>query len=90
MLVLRSTYNSLHVEHCLLQMKYDKLLAQWNELVGQINAKGGRDFLDGSGFPRLSKDDITRLLQLCHPDKHGGKPQAVDMTQKLLRLREAL
>lgn len=35
----------------------------------------------------LSTEDIKRLISLCHPDKHGGKPMAVEMTQKLLSLR---
>lgn len=35
----------------------------------------------------LSTGDIKRLISLCHPDKHGGKPMAVEMTQKLLSLR---
>lgn len=35
----------------------------------------------------LSPGDLKRLISLCHPDKHGGKPMAVEMTQKLLSLR---
>lgn len=87
MFVRRSTHDALKMDHLVLQMKFDKLLAEWNELVGRLNAKGGERFLSGEGAPKLSREDISRLLQLCHPDKHDGKPQAVEMTQKLLRLR---
>lgn len=36
----------------------------------------------------LQPDDIKRLLQLCHPDKHNGSQTANDMTRKLLALRK--
>lgn len=35
----------------------------------------------------FTKDEIRTLIQLCHPDKHGGKESAVTITQKLLKLR---
>lgn len=37
---------------------------------------------------QLSQEDIRRLLQLCHPDKHQGKQMAVDMTQKLIKMKK--
>lgn len=39
------------------------------------------------GDYQFSKEDIKRLITLCHPDKHGGKEMAKEMTQKLIRLR---
>lgn len=30
-------------------------------------------------------DELKRLRRLCHPDKHGGKSAAVDITQKINR-----
>lgn len=39
--------------------------------------------------PNLTREDIQRLLGLVHPDKHGGKQAAVEMTQKLLELRKS-
>lgn len=39
--------------------------------------------------PQLTREDVTRLLNLCHPDKHGGKQMANDMTAKLLKLRDS-
>jgi hypothetical protein len=38
----------------------------------------------------FDKQDIRRLLQLCHPDKHDGKQMASDMTAKLVKLLEQL
>lgn len=93
MIVLRSTYTALRDEHDILRLKYDALLTQWNGLVDVINRKGGKDFLTKGTIVNkqlLTKDDIKRLLPLVHPDKHDGKPAAVEMTQKLLALREAV
>lgn len=71
---------------------YDSLLERWNKLVGQINSKGGEQFLEygqvSTGSPQLSDDEIKKLLSLCHPDKHGGKPLADEMTKRLLELRK--
>lgn len=67
------------------------LLKEWNALVTKINAKGGAKFLDGprQTQEQFSDEDIKRLLMLCHPDKHGGKKMAEEMTQKLLALRSS-
>lgn len=93
MFVLRSTYEKLEIEHALLQIKFSTLNAKWNELVSLINAKGGQNFLDNGQIQKVSpltKDDIRRLLMLCHPDKHDGKEQAFRMTQRLLELKDML
>ena len=67
--------------------EHSKLVAEWNALVRRVNAKGGEEFLD-SPSTQLTQDEIKKLLQLCHPDKHGGKQLAVDMTARLLLLRK--
>jgi len=68
---------------------------EMDELVRRINAKGGEAFLRyGTLQPQqqthFTKDEVTKMLMLCHPDKHGGKQSATDMTAKLLKLREEL
>jgi hypothetical protein len=73
---------------------YKELQVKWNDLVERVNEKGGEDFLKHGIMPedappQFSQDEIKRLLMLCHPDKHDGKAMAVEMTQKLLRLRRA-
>lgn len=36
----------------------------------------------------FSPDELRSLLQLVHPDKHGGKESAVRLTQKINELRK--
>jgi hypothetical protein len=69
------------------------LLREWNQLVSQINKKGGEQFLSHGAVPRaeqFSKEEIAKLIQLCHPDKHDGKPMAVEITQRLLDMKRAI
>ena len=90
MFVLAKTHNQLQAEHLALRVAYDQLLRQWNETAQKINARGGQAFLEGKLQPaQLESEDIKRLLMLCHPDKHGGKKMAEEMTQKLLALRSS-
>lgn len=73
------------INHC------NKLIDQWNALVKRINEKGGEQFLtEGVISPpaQFSQDDLRRLIQLCHPDKHANSTLSVEMTQKLLSLKE--
>lgn len=68
----------------------DRLTDKWNALVNRINALGGENFLQRGAAARddrFSAEDIQRLLQLCHPDKHDGKQMATDMTAKLLKMK---
>ncbi len=77
----------LRVELATYRELYQGLLHKWNGLVRKINAKGGMQFLDGASTSQFSQEDLRRLLQLCHPDKHGGSKLAQEMTTKLNRLR---
>lgn len=71
--------------------KYENLLAEFNKLISIINEKGGQQFLDhGAIEPKgldLTQDDLKIIIQLCHPDRHGGKESATEITKKLLLLR---
>ena len=95
MFVRQSTYDRVRQERdeaetiaLVWKIKYSNLLDEWNTLVKAINAKGGKEFLDGdTKQTQFTDEDFKRLLQLCHPDKHAGKQMAVDMTAKLLELR---
>ena len=67
---------------------YNQLHGMWEELVAEINEKGGREFLDGKvGNNQLSNEDIKKLIILCHPDKHNGKSIASEMTALLNKLK---
>ncbi len=35
----------------------------------------------------LDRQRVRQLLQLCHPDRHGGSPLAQTITQWLLQLK---
>lgn len=85
--LLQETYK-LRLELVDLKLAHNKLIGSWNELVEQINAKGGRQFLNGEMVNnQLTQEEIKTLIQLCHPDKHAGKESAKRLTQKLLTLR---
>ena len=63
-------------------------------MIEKINDKGGEQFLEhGVLRPRLpaqfTAQELKELVQLCHPDKHGGKESAQRLTAKLNALREA-
>lgn len=82
----------LEAELYVAQLTLQQQTRKWNQLVERINKLGGESFLQ-KGEAQLkatqfSQDDIRRLLQLCHPDKHGGSSLAVEMTQKLLKARK--
>lgn len=80
-------YNQLWADYLELAASYRHLLGEWNRLAETINAKGGQAFLEGK-VTGLTEDDIRTLISLCHPDKHSGRAAAVEMTQKLLALRD--
>lgn len=64
------------------ELMITKLHMEINFLQGQLahHVNGGSN--------TFSDEDIKRLLMLCHPDKHGGKEMARQMTTKLLTLRK--
>jgi hypothetical protein len=66
--------------------------AKWDALVDRINGLGGEAFLKRARIPsetpaQFTADELQRLILLCHPDKHDGKPMATEMTQKLLKMK---
>jgi hypothetical protein len=89
----KSKYEALLAEALRLRHDYVGLLQRWNRLVETINSKGGQKFLDHGQVPKeqpelFSKEDLRKLISLCHPDRHGGSKVAVEVTQKLLLLKE--
>lgn len=87
----RKKYNILLSRYARLAADYEQLQKQWNDLVRRVNAKGGEEFLEKGALHQasgdLSPEEIRMLINLCHPDKHGGKDAAKRMTTKLLELR---
>lgn len=52
--------------------------------LSEAKLKQNRPKVEVRGF---SEADLKSLLQLVHPDKHGGKESAVRMTQLINQLR---
>jgi len=100
MFVLQSTFDKMQKRASIAESAYwttkarhDNLLTQWNDLVDRINKKGGEAFLKRAKIPtgcEFEPEDVQRLIQLCHPDRHDGKPLATEMTQKLVALKQKL
>lgn len=68
----------------------------WNNLVSWVKSVGGVKYVTSvmSGQTtqsnlNFSDKDLRKILMLIHPDKHGGKQMAVDMTAKVLELRKS-
>jgi len=74
--------------------KLNQMIRKWNRLVDRVNAAGGERILNGTSPAAntlgLTSADIKRMLQLCHPDRHRNSDLAVEITQKLLALREQI
>jgi hypothetical protein len=93
MFVLQGTYDKMRERAERAERGYFSLQRNWNQLVDKINEKGGEQFLQKATIPRVaqfSKEEIAKLIQLCHPDKHDGKPMAVEITQRLLDMKRAI
>jgi len=92
MFVTTKTYNELIRKYNELNDQHTELLGKHNELVIRINQLGGEVFLaQGEHLfksSQFTRDDVDKLVRLCHPDRHGGKESAIEMTQKLLSMRQ--
>lgn len=58
-----------------------------NVLVRRINRGEFARKVVQQTSTQFTKDELRSLLQLIHPDKHGGKQIAVTLTQKVNELR---
>ncbi len=72
---------------------YRKLHNKWNALIDRINDLGGEEFLNNAVMPseqkiELSREDLTDLIMLCHPDRHKGSVRATRVTKKIILLRK--
>lgn len=89
MFVTRKKYDALRADleheskHCVqLLLKLHSEIANNVRLRRQLMVR-----VQPAPTTQLTDSDIQRLLSLCHPDKHGGKASATEMTQKLLAMR---
>lgn len=90
MFVRQSKYHAALVRAMIAETRHSILNDKWNDLIDRINNLGGEAFLNQAKIPAVepfTKTEIDRLIMLCHPDKHDGKPMATEMTQKLLKMK---
>lgn len=95
MFVLKSKYKSIEKtlavsEDKLSEMRYafNCLVDEYNRLVRKYNQNIDEQKKLRSGYRiNIDESDLKKILILCHPDKHGGKAMAHEVTQKLLLMR---
>lgn len=88
---MKGKYYLLKAEHRALTMVHNELMTEYNTVIHRINAHGGEAlFTQGSpGTKQFSKQEIRKLVFLCHPDKHGNKKSATELTTKLIAMMKA-
>lgn len=72
----------LHTRLGMLNVRYDNLMNAYTEL--RKNQLTGESTNSGT----FTDEQLKSLLQLVHPDKHGGKESAIAMTQLINGLRQ--
>jgi hypothetical protein len=66
-----------------------KLIDDYNQLVNEYNNllnEYGR--FKSTNNNQLSQELISKLIRLCHPDKHGNSDTSNDVTKLLLSMRK--
>lgn len=80
MLMLKSTHDQI-----VRQLRYELISA--NMEIVRLRLVGMRR--DKPETPsQFSDEQLRRLLQLCHPDKHSGSKASLEATQMLNNLRD--
>jgi hypothetical protein len=54
----------------------------------QAGYSAGRGLTERDEIPPFTKAQLRRIIQLCHPDKHGGSKASVEVTQILTAMLE--
>lgn len=70
-----------------LQRKIASLTGEINILTSHNNRLEHIIAVASKQSGQFTPAEIKTLIQLCHPDKHGGKQSAVHITSKLLKMR---
>ena len=65
--------------------KYKTMHSYMRACVNRLEAELSKARANSGQF---TQDELRSLVQLVHPDKHGGKEVAVRMTQKINSLRK--
>ena len=91
MFVSKSKYKQLEqdLENWISRYKY--IRENWHESIKAYDEmKELRDDLLNKQKNVFTKEEIQTLISLCHPDKHGGKGSANNITAKLLKIRKEM
>lgn len=89
----KKAVNDLDRQNRVLTMEKHYLQEEVKQLrAGGKNSKGGNPYTNNSAPPPppqpvFNRDEINRLIRLCHPDRHANSEAAVKMTQKLMSMR---
>ncbi len=98
MFVRQSTYDKMKQRAEIAEAAYwekrrecNKHIEEWNAMIKGYNkilseVKTLRPFLNSP--KQFTQEEIQKLILLCHPDKHDGKPMAVELTQRLIKMRD--
>lgn len=68
-----------------------ELQDKWNALIKRINAKGGEQFLEHGVIKpsaQFTEEELSKLIRLCHPDKHNNSLTSNEMTVRLLAMKK--
>ncbi len=79
-----------HCNACYIAEKKDERQQLLSDVIyWQTRCFNAEQALDEAEPPAEQFDSgmIKRLIQLCHPDKHGGSEMAKTMTTELLKMR---
>jgi hypothetical protein len=73
------------------KFEYSKVLRQLYDVKFEVRALHARiaSMNSQNKSTQFSAEEISKLIMLCHPDKHNGKAMANELTSKLIKLREA-
>jgi hypothetical protein len=77
------------IQKLMLELRYNKLAHDYHML--EIRAQMLQNGHSGKSPPgTFNKELVSRMIRLCHPDKHGNSPASTEVTQILLKIRDTI
>jgi hypothetical protein len=65
----------------------DEALARANEEIAALNAAVRQLLRERTAPGKIPPARLRQLIQLCHPDRHGGSKVSTEVTQWLLSMK---
>ncbi len=69
-------------------MRIIELKSALNAMKNHLHEKSKKVDNEKSQQKTFTDEELRKLVQLCHPDRHNGSKTSVEMTQLLNKLRE--